>query len=303
MHLERLDLNLLVAIDALMRTKSVTAAAAELNLTQSAVSSALKRARLHYADEILYYDGQQMVPTAFGRELEATVPNVIASLRGLSRMRANSELASMKRQFSMVASDYVSVVYLSELMRRLTRVAPGVSFVVIPFTEDAVRQFQSGKIDFMIGPEFAPADQSQAVLLFEDDFQCVASRDNPDVQGGLTEEVFRSSPHVVTNFFMGDGKSHFERWLENEGLKVKIAAALPSFVLLPHFIANTRNIATIHQRLVPHFASKSDLAFLAPPLAIPALQEFLVTKKQLMHDTEARLMHNFMLEVGRELRV
>ena len=64
MHLEKLDLNLLVVIDALLRTESVTTAATELNLTQSAVSSALNRARAHFQDELFFYDGQKMISSS-----------------------------------------------------------------------------------------------------------------------------------------------------------------------------------------------------------------------------------------------
>lgn len=302
MHLEKLDLNLLVALDALMRKRSVTAAAAELNLTQSAVSSALKRVRLHYGDEILYFDGQRMVPTPFGTELEAIVPDMIASLRGLSRMRAVSDLGRIERKFSVIASDYVSVVYVSELTRRLAEVAPGVSLSVIPFTDQAVRQFGRGAIDFMVGPVFAGEQSFRADLLFEDQFKCVLSRDNPVAQTGLTREAFLNSPHIVTNFFLDDGKSHFERWLQDQDLQIRVAASLPSFVVLPHFIAGTRNIATIHQRLVPHFEQLPGLMFFDAPIPIPPLQEILYTKGQLTHDSVARLMRNLMLDVGRDLR-
>lgn len=302
MHLENLDLNLLVAIDAMIRNKSVTAAAAELNLTQSAVSSALNRARQHYADEILYYDGRHMVPTPFGRELEAIVPDMIASLRGLSRMRASTDLSSMERQFSVIASDYVSVVFLAGMTRKLAQVAPKVSLLVVPFTQDAMRQFNRHKLDFLIGPPFAMEKGLLAEPLFEDEFKCVLSRDNPIAEQGFTREAYFSSPHVVTNFFLNNGKSHFERWLDTEAPPVTVAAALPSFVVLPYFIAGTRNVATVHKRLLPYFDSKPDLVYLDPPLPIPRLQEQLVTKGQLTHDSEALLMRKFMLDYGKSMQ-
>ncbi len=302
MNLERFDLNLLVALEALMRSGSVTTASQELALTQSAVSSALKRARLHFEDEILFYDGHRMVPTPFGRSLEPVVSDMIASLRGVSRMRAGTGLANMKRQFSIIASDYVAIVFLAELSRQLEVVAPGVSLSIVPFTNDAVGQFNRGTIDFMIGPTFAMEDKIEFEPLFEDRFDCVLSRDNPILQTGLTKEGFYGSPHVVTNFFLDNGQSHFERWLHKQGKPIQVAAALPSFVILPYYVARTRNIATIHRRLVPYFANVEDLVFVEPPVDVPILREFLFTKEQLTFDTEARLIKEFMLQVGSTLQ-
>lgn len=301
MHLDKFDLNLLVAIEALMRRRSVTAAAEELRITQSALSSALKRARLHFGDELLFYDGQSMVPTSFGRELEDLVPDMIAQLRAIARMRADSDLKNINREFSIIASDYVAAVYISELSRKLSGAAPGISIRVAPFVEDTISQFKRGVIDFLIGPAFSLEEGMNSQLLFEDTFQCVLWRENPLLPDGFTPDAYLSSPLVLTELFLADGKSHFEHWLAQQTATPTVAASLPSFLLLPHYIAGTQNIATIHKRLVPHFASHEELVFVDPPIPVPPLQEFLVTTRKHLHDSEAKLLQHKMLEVGREL--
>lgn len=300
MHLDNFDLNLLVGIDALMRHKSVTAAAQELHITQSAMSSALKRARRHFADEILYYDGQHMVPTPFGRDLQALVPEMIASLRALSRMRAQGAIERVERQFTIIASDYVAAVYIAALSRQLARVAPGLSLAVLPFTQEALRRFHAGSIDFLIAPKSATIE-GEADLLFEDGFRCVLWRDNPALSAGLTADAYLSASHILTNFFLEEGKSHFERWLADNGHSVRIVASLPSFVLLPHYVSGTTRVATIHQRLEPHFEAHKDLVFVDTPLPVPPLQEYLVTNRIQRHDTEAMLLRSIMHEVAAEL--
>lgn len=302
MHLENLDLNLLVAIDALMRHRSVTDAAAEMCISQSALSSALKRARAHFGDEILFYNGQNMVPTAFGSQLEAEVRDVIVPLRMLSRRRAQADISQLDRRFTIIASDYVATVYVAELCKHLARVAPGVSISVVPFTEDSMEQFQRGAIDFLIAPTFALEDGFERQDLFHDTFACVLARDNPLAER-MTEEDFFNAPQVVTEFFLDDGRSHFERWLVERNRPVKVVASLPSFVVLPHYIAGTENVATIHNRLVPHFASIPDLVFVTPPVPIPPLTEHLVANRRNRHDTDATRLRDIMLEVGRALSV
>lgn len=301
MHLERFDLNLLVAIDALLRHRNVTAAASELLITQSALSSALKRARQHFEDDILYYDGQKMVPTPFGKELAERVPELIARLRALTRMRAQNDLSKIKRMFTIVASDYVAAVYVSALCKVLGQRAPGVTISVVPFTDDSIRQFKRGVVDFFIAPDFVAEEGFDKKLLFEETFKCVLCRDNPLAETEFDEQAFFSSPQVITNFFVGDGKSHFERWLTVQDKDPNYAATLPSFVALPYYIPGTRNIATIHRRLVPHFEKNPNLVFRDPPIKIPPLQEFLINSHRQNHDPETKMLRELMLDVGRTL--
>jgi LysR family nod box-dependent transcriptional activator len=301
MHLENLDLNLLVVIDALLRRRSVTAAADELHITQSAMSSALKRARRHFGDELFYYDGQSMTPTAFGATLEQRIPDMVARLRALSRMRPANDLAALQRHFTIVASDYVAAVYISALSRTLAHVAPQVSLTIVPYTHEAIRQFQRGVLDFLVGPNFALERSYTAEPLFADRFKCVLWANNPLLANGFTAEAFYQSPMVVTNFFLDDGKSHFERWLHEQGRSIRVAASLPSFLVLPHYIAGTANIATIHQRLVPNFAGFADLAFVDPPVDVPPLQEYLVTTEKHQHDSDAQMLAKVMRRVGQQI--
>lgn len=298
MHLEKLDLNLLVAIEALMRRKSVTAAAQELHLTQSAMSGALKRARLHFEDDLFFYDGQMMVPTAFGRTLAEQIPDVVTQLRALARMRATNSLATLHRCFTLIASDYVSAVYISALSKHLVRVAPHVSLSVMPYTREAMRQFKSGVVDFLIGPDFSIEPGYAAEPLFSDRFKCVMCKGNHMLKTGLTAEGFFSSSMVLTNFFLENGKSHFERWLDGQPQHIRVAASLPSFVVLPNYISGTQNIATIHERLAAHMQWSKDLIFVEPPVEVPPLQEFLVTNKKHPFDKDAQLLARTMHEVA-----
>ena len=300
MHLEKFDLNLLVAIEALMRHRNVTAAATELHISQSALSSALKRVRAHFEDEILFYNGQSMVPTAFGTQLEGEVRDMIVQLRTLTRRRARDDLRALQRSFTLIASDYVAAVYVSELIRRLALEAPDVSINVLPFTQEAMRRFARGAIDFLIGPTFAMEEGFVRQDLFTDTFKCVLWRGNP-LAHSMTPDDFFNAPQVVTEFFLDDGKSHFERWLHSQDRAVKIVASLPSFVVLPHYIAGTENVATIHSRLVPHFAANPELVFVDPPVAVPELTEHVVINRRNRHDADAKRLMALIQEVAQTL--
>ncbi|WP_439143662.1 LysR family transcriptional regulator, partial [Planktotalea sp.] len=205
MHLEKLDLNLLVAIDALLRRRSVTSAAEELHITQSAMSSALKRARQHFDDDLFYYNGQAMMPTSFGQELSLQIPDIVNQLRSVSRMRSTTDLRTLKRRFTIIASDYVAAVFASALTKKLAVLAPDVSLSILPYTREALRQFQRGTIDFLIGPDFALETKHSAELLFEDRFKCVLWKENSFANTAMTPEDFFDAPMILTNFFLENG--------------------------------------------------------------------------------------------------
>lgn len=301
MRLERFDLNLLVALEALLRTRSVSATALELRLTQPAVSSALARLRAHFGDEIFIFSGGEMTPTEFGRGLAGTVSDLVAQLRPLARTRANFDPSSLHRTFKIIASDYVSQVLLSRVSRRLALLAPKVSLQMISFSDNAASQFDRGNIDFQIAPEFMASANRGAETLFSDNFRCVVSLTNVSVDASLDLATFKSLPHVVTSFGVHDGKSHFERELETKNIRISVAAMVPSFVLLPYFVIGTQNIATVHRRLIDELPVDLPLRYFDVPIEIPDLTEVLYWNKYLDRDTEAMWLRDLIIETGKSL--
>lgn len=299
MRLERFDLNLLVALEALLRTQSVSATAAELHLTQPALSSALARLRRHFGDEILVFAGGEMVPTQFGRRLAGIIPELIAQLRPLARLRANFNPSSLRRTFKIISSDYVSQVLLSRVSRQLALLAPMASLQVISFSENAASQFDRGNIEFQIAPEFLVSGKYGAEVLFRDNFSCVVSTNNSLVRDGLDLETFVKLTHVVTSFGINDGKSHFERVLDAQDIRITVAAKVPSFVLLPHFVIGTQNIATVHRRLINELPAELPLRSCDPPIDIPDLTEVLFWSKYLDRDVEAMWLRDLIIKTAK----
>ena len=301
MRLDSFDLNLLVALDALLRRRSVTEAANELHLTQSAMSSALKRARQHFEDDLIYYDGQAMVPTAVGYTIERQIPDILTQLRNIASLRANSDLSKLKRRFTFIASDYVCAVFMSAFAKHISRVAPLVSIVLLPFTQETYSQFQRGAVDFMIAPDFGLTGSVDFTPLFHDTFSVAMWAGHPKAKSGLSAEDFTGATHVITQFFREGGMSHLERFFDQRADKLNVVVGLSSFVTLPFYLEGTFNLATIHNRLLNQFKPLGDLVFQPPPLPIPPLQEHLITARKHRHDVEAQLLAEELLRVGKTL--
>ena len=118
MHLQRLDLNLLVALDALLRTQSVTRAAEQLCISQPAMSGALNRLREHFDDQLIERAGRNMVLTRFGQELAGRVADLIRDTGHLIQLRPGFDPSTSDRSFTIVASDYAMVVLMPLVLPR-----------------------------------------------------------------------------------------------------------------------------------------------------------------------------------------
>jgi LysR family nod box-dependent transcriptional activator len=129
MRVESLDLNLIVALEAIVRLRSVSAAAQELRLTQPALSRALSRLREHFGDQLAVPVGRRMAPTAFGAELFARATELLHETRAFAQQRPGFSPAIAVREFTVAASDYVSAIFLTKVFRKLASAAPGLSII------------------------------------------------------------------------------------------------------------------------------------------------------------------------------
>ena len=169
MRLKGLDLNLLVAFDALLDTRSVSRAAERVNLSQPAMSAALGRLRAYFGDTLLTVSGKRMYPTPFA---ESLLPHVRETLRTVDELLAASvsfDPAHSHRTFRIAASDYIAAAFLAPLFRQLASTAPGVRFEIILPSEDSFGQLEEGKLDLVIAPErFAVVGHPTELLLEEE---------------------------------------------------------------------------------------------------------------------------------------
>src|ERR1044071_1288476 len=130
MHFEQLDLNLLVALDALLTERSITAAGVRVHLTQSAMSGALSRLREFFGDELLTQVGRKMVPTPLGESLGEPVRQILLQIKSTLYAKPGFDPASSTRHFSLMMSDYVATVLMGQVLVRAEAQAPRVRFNV-----------------------------------------------------------------------------------------------------------------------------------------------------------------------------
>lgn len=271
MRLGHFDLNLLVALDALLEAKSVTRAADRLCIGASATSSALGRLREHFNDELLQQIGRRMELTPLAQSLVQPVRDIILRTQVAVGKRSEFDPATEARHFVFNASDYVDAVLMPRVLQRLQRQAPQMTIDMLSLGDNALERLDRGEVDFAIFPDRYASEAHPMAPLFDESYSCVVWADNPLVGDALSFEQYMSLGHVAARF--GDNRVvSFEGWfLNNYGAKRRVEVTVSSFNALPQLVVGTTRIATMHTRLARLYASLLPLRLLAPPIDIPAL--------------------------------
>lgn len=301
MRLDGLDLNLVVALEAILRLRSVSAAAEETHLTQPALSRSLSRLRDHFGDPIVIQSGREMVLTEFGATLHPLASRLLNEARAFSKLRADFDPLQERREFSIICSDYVTLVYLTRVLERLAIEAPGISLRCISIDPSADRLFARGDIDFRVIPGFVVKNDNPYEVLFEDSFVTAVWEGNDEVGDELDLETFLRLRHVATAFGSQRFGSHLEHFLDRSGIRLDIAMLVPNFALLPHCVVGTRLLATIHARLAARLPADLGVRFLKPPLPIPNLVQHLEWHETRDSDMSSRWLRGLMLQVAKTI--
>jgi len=274
MRYRRLDLNLLVALDALLSECSVSRAAERLCLGQSATSSALGRLREHFNDPLLVQVGRRLQPTALGLALLPKVREALALTREIVDAPVKFEPASCTRHFTLVASDYVAGVLLPAVSLELARIAPGVRLSLrdlpVPRDGDVVSEaLDYRRSDCVIVPQRRLNPAYPHLPLMSDQLCCIVCARQAQFADGLSLASYCEAEHVVREFADGQNLAMDAVHLHELGIQRRVAVALESFVLMPEFIVGTARIATVFRRQARRFAEHYGLRIHPAPLAFP----------------------------------
>ena len=274
MRYHQLDLNLLVALDSLLAERNITLAGRRLNLSQSAMSSSLARLRDFFGDELLVLVGRKMVPTPLGESLSGPVRRILVEIRSTIEATPAFDPATATRRFALMMSDYVATVLMTPVLRHLAKLAPGVSFEILPNNVPAPLDYlERAEIDFLVMPEDTLGDVHPRMRLFEDDYVCVVAAENPAIGTSLSLEQYLQLGHVVLQFARGRAPA-VDDWLGTHLAQPRrIEVVAMNFNLLPQFIIGTPRIATIQRRIARYYEKFGALKLVETPMPIPSMVE------------------------------
>ncbi|SEB18862.1 LysR family transcriptional regulator [Variovorax sp. YR216] len=275
MRYQRIDLNLLIALDALLAERNVTRAAERMHMTQSAMSGVLSRLRDYFEDPLLVPLGRSMQLTPRAESLIDPVRNIILQVDATLGVKPEFEPATAHRHFRVIASDYVTQVLLAEALRRIAQMAPHLTFDVRPTHSGMAQDLDQGRVDFLVTPAHLTLPEHPQAILFEDTYHVIACQQNKALQDGITLDQYQSLGHVVYQADQGSNP-WFEQWYANQhGSTRRIEVVAHGFLLMPRFVVGTHRIATVQTRLAKQFVQAMPLRLLEPPLETPRLTEVL----------------------------
>lgn len=274
MRFRGLDLNLLAVFEGLMQTRSVTATARQMNLSQPAMSAALARLRDYFGDPLLVLHGKRMYPTAFA---ESLLPHLRLCLGGIETLLATSaafDPATSQRTFRLVVSDYIVAAIIAPALERLAIEAPGIRLKLSPPDEDTGRLLDDGKVDLAINPKEFLAPENPAEFLFEERIVVAGWDQNPLFDGPLTERGFLEAGHVSVAIGARANASFGDRHLTQMGKVRRIEVEAASFTTVPWLLVGTQRISVMHERLARRAAHIFPIRVAPLPFAFPVMEEY-----------------------------
>lgn len=273
MRFKKLDLNLLVALDVLLKERSVSRAAEVLNLSASATSNALSRLRDYFDDELLVQIGRKMELTPRAEGLHAAVRDVLLRIDSTIADQPVFDPCSSDRVFRIFASDYTQLVLAPALLAQAARVRSTVRFEFLPQVSAPHRQLERGEADLLIIPTGFTSPDHPRELLYLEDFVCVVWSGSDLAQGELSFDRFVSAEHIVMRPAASQADA-FEGWfLKRFGVTRRIAVSTYSFITLPAMVVGTEYVATVHARIAQRMARALPLEIRPTPIPFDRMEQ------------------------------
>lgn len=269
----RLDLNLLIALRALLTERNVTRAGEALHVSQSAMSGILARLRDYFDDPLIVPIGRKMALTPLGEDLVDKVHDVLMRIDTTLTSRPQFDPSTSKRRFSIVASDYVTQVLMAEVVQQIYREAPGIGLDFRQPSDNVLAELEAGEVDFVINPERYALDHQGYATLFTDSYHALVDRENARVGNVLTLDQYQALGHVA---FLSNGVPFFESWFsKTHGNSRSIEVVANGFGALPLLVRGTPRVATVHTRLALQMSRELPLRMVWLDFAKPKLVETL----------------------------
>jgi len=273
-NLATIDLNLLVAFDALLAERSVTKAAARVGLGQSAMSHNLARLRRLFDDELLVRSHEGMRPTPRALSLADPLRIALSDIQALVTRADEFDPATTKRTFRIALPDSTEMLFGPELLDFVCKTAPGIRLRFYSTDErQLLEEIDSDRIDLGIGIGTLKHGQvhHKRKLLGTESYLCLFNPAKVKLKPPITLEEYVRYPHVLTSLRKGE-RGVVDDALEKIGLSRKVAVITPRFVAVPFLVAGAPVLTTMHARLAQFFADELNLARSPVPVDLPEVQ-------------------------------
>jgi DNA-binding transcriptional LysR family regulator len=267
MDTKRLNLNLLLTLEALLVERNVTKAAARLHLSQPAVSTQLSRLRELFDDPLLIPVQRGMTPTAKAVELLEPLRQALDQVRATVATHRGFDPAKARLTFSIACTDYLQAALVKPLVVELRRNAPGVRVAIRNLDLSQLEiQMERGDVDLaLMTPRDAPPSL-RTRHLFDERYVLIGRRNHSRVKPKMTIEEFARLEYVIVSVRGGDFVTPVDNALAALGHRRNVVLSAASFLFVPEIVAQSDFVALVPERLVRHRAG--ELKVVVPPFPV-----------------------------------
>jgi len=311
MNIGRIDLNLLVYLDALLRERNVTKAANQLGISQPALSNGLRRLRDLFDDPLLVRTSEGMIPTERAEQLQPVIRDVLSKVDMAVQPQADFDAANEEHLFRIMASDYAESTLFPHLLQRLRREAPGIILDILTPSDVSFLDVERGKVDMVIN-RFETMPQSfHQKGIWKDHFACLTSIDNPILKN-FTLETYMDAQHVwVSKTGMGIGVGMDPHdvqhlgWVDeslcNIGKQRRITVFTRHYQAAMLLAEQNDLLVTLPSRAAKLQRDNPRVAILEPPFEIPPFELKMAWSPLVQHNPAHRWMRRFIIDVANSL--
>ena len=297
--LSRIDLNLLVVLDVLLRERSVSRTAQKLNLTSSAISHTLKRLRLLFDNELLVREGRNMVPTTLGQSLAETLPPLLAQLERVIATPEPFDPTTSQRSFRLIAPDFFSSL-VPRLLKAVACEAPGVRVELVAFTDSVIWDMGRGRYDVLIAPSFRQTDELRGTTIGKWPWITFGRKDHPAFQE-WSVDTWASYPHLQVGLPAPTGRGAVDRAIAKLGVERRIGAVVPHFSMAAPILKQTDMLLSVSSVAMSDMAKVYGLDQRPVPFDMKPLELMLFTSAITTDQPEIRWFRDCVGRAARDL--
>lgn len=301
MKLQDLDFNLLRAFDALLREKHVTRAADRLEVSQSTMSVSLAKLRDLLGDELLMRSGAGLMPTELALLLWPRVQDAIAAMERVIEP-ARFDPASANHTFRLILIDYIDLLMMPTVMRRIRAEAPGVKVHVLQTNPHHFGELMAaGEVDLALTYFPSAPEYLKGRKLFSDRFLGLAARGHPVLGRPLDVADFCALPHVTIEPAAAQIYNvQIDAALEPHGLSRRVQMVKPSFLALPFMLESSDMVACIPARLARRMMRMAAVEVFDIPLDLPLFDVRMLWHPRTQHSPAHEWLREVMLECAQQ---
>jgi DNA-binding transcriptional LysR family regulator len=302
MNISGVDLNLLVAFNALMEQRNVTRAARAIGLSQPAMSNALARLRDLFADELLVRSGAGMSPTPRALEAHGAVRHALDAIGGVLGKVERFDAARDARRFRIAFAEDAAFYLLPKITPRIAG-TPGIDMDILSTAHFAgVELVLDGTVEASVGlvPKAAPKEL-RFQPLFRERLVAVARKGHPAFKSGkVSLKEFLAYPHLALRP-SANAQSRVDVALAKIGKRRRVALTAPHFMVAPYLIPGTDMIACIAERLARKLAPELGLVMAETPVSLPAHDACLAWHRRFDQDRGHMWLREIVIAEGKRL--